>query len=286
MGTAQIELRDGRTLTYNEVGDPSGFPVVHCHGTPSSRAELNHFDASFAAAGVRVVVPDRPGMGESTPCPGRDLAGWAADVTELVDALGIERFAVTGLSGGGPFAATCCALLGDRVVGGVICGGDPDLSWPGARVGYMPLELELIDAPDEDAAVELCVDAIGADGSGFLESDALDWPEPDLALFADDDFAAHLGGVVGEAFRQGVAGYVHDIRAKGRPWPFDPGEVRVPITIVHGADDTVVPVEHARLAAERWRGAQLSVLPGHGHLTTLRELPAIVAAVVPDTAPS
>lgn len=281
MGTAQIELRDGRTLAVDEVGDPSGFPVVHCHGTPSSRAELNYFGAAFAAVGLRVVVPDRPGMGGSSPCPDRDLAGWADDVAQLADALGLDRFVVTGLSGGGPFAATCCALLADRVVGGVICGGGPDLSWPGARVGYVPLELELVDAPGDAAAVELCADAIGVDGSGFLESDALDWPEPDLALFADDDFAAHVGGVVGEAFRQGVAGYVHDVRANGRPWPFDPGEVRVPITIVHGAEDTVVPVEHARLAAERLHGAELRVLPGHGHLTPLFELPAIVAAVRP-----
>lgn len=277
--TATIELRSGRELAYEDIGDPRGFPIVHCHGTPSSRLELCYFDAHFTSAGLRVVVPDRPGMGGSSPCPGATLAGWAADMTELVDTLELDRFVVSGLSGGGPYAATCCALLGDRVVGGMISGGDPDLSWTGARDGYVSLELDLIDAPDEEAALQRCADAIGADGSGFLESDALEWPAPDLAMFDDEALVRHLAAVVAEGFRQGIAGYVNDVRAKGHPWPFDPGAMSVPITIVHGAEDTVVPVEHARLSADRLRGAELRILDGHGHISTIPEWPPILAAL-------
>lgn len=280
MTTGEIELRDGRSLAYDDIGDPRGHPVVHCHGTPSSRLELRHFDALFATAGVRVVVPDRPGIGESSPCAEPTLAGWASDVAELADALELDRFVVSGLSGGGPYAATCCALLGDRAVGGMISGGDPDLGWPGAREGYVSLELELVDAPDAEAALARCAEAIGTDGSGFLESDALEWPAPDLAMFADEAFADHLAAVVTEGFRQGIAGYVNDVRAKGRPWPFDPGAMAVPITIVHGAEDTIVPVGHAQLAADRLRGAELRILAGHGHVSTIPEWPPILAGLI------
>jgi pimeloyl-ACP methyl ester carboxylesterase len=280
MTTGKIELRDGRELAYEDIGDSRGYPIVHCHGTPSSRLELGYFASRFATAGFRVVMPDRPGIGKSSPCPGTTLAGWAADMTDLVDALGLDRFVVSGLSGGSPYAATCCALLGDRVVGGMISGGDPDLSWSGARDGYVPLELALIDAPDEEAALALCSEAIGPDGSGFLESDALEWPAPDLAMFDDATFVGHLSAVVSEGFRQGIAGYVNDVRVKGRPWPFDPGAMPVPITIVHGSEDTIVPVQHARLAAHRLRGAELRILAGHGHVSTIPEWPPILAELV------
>jgi pimeloyl-ACP methyl ester carboxylesterase len=280
MTTAMIELRDGRQLAYDQVGDPNGPPVVHCHGTPSSRLELNFFDAMFGHAGLRVLVPDRPGIGQSSPSPAPSLEGWAADVSEFAEALGLDRFVVTGLSGGGPYAATCCGLLGDRVLAGMISGGDPDLSWPGARDGYVSLELELVDAPDEETALERCAAAIGPDGSGYLESDTLEWPDPDLAMFADDAFAAHVGTVVTEGFRQGIGGFVNDVRAKGQPWPFDPGAVSVPVTVVHGADDTIVPLEHGWLVADRLRGAELRVLDGCGHVSTVPEWPSILTELV------
>jgi pimeloyl-ACP methyl ester carboxylesterase len=280
MTTAMIELRDGRQLAYDQVGDPNGPPVVHCHGTPSSRLELNFFDAMFGHAGLRVLVPDRPGIGQSSPSPAPSLEGWAADVSEFAEALGLDRFVVTGLSGGGPYAATCCALLRDRVGGGMISGGDPDLSWPGARDGYVSLELELVDAPTEQAALERCADVIGSDGSGYLESDTLEWPAPDLAMFDDEAFAAHLAAVVTEGFRQGIAGFVNDVRTKGRPWPFDPAAMPVPVMVVHGADDIIVPLEHGRLAAERLRGAELRVLAGCGHVSTIPEWPPILAELV------
>lgn len=280
MTTGTVELHDGRQLAFRDVGDPNGHPVLHCHGTPSSRLELDYFEAEFAAVGLRFIVPDRPGIGQSSAMATTTLSGWASDTTELADRLGLDRFVVSGLSGGGPYAATCCALLGDRVVAGMISGGDPDLGWPGARTGYVQLEIDLIDAPDDEAALVVCAEAIGEDGSRFLESDALAWPAPDLAMFDDAAFVEHLTSVVSEGFRQGIAGYVSDVRAKGSPWPFDANSMSVPITIVHGAEDTIVPVQHAELAADRLRGARLEVLDGHGHLSTIGEWPRIIAELV------
>lgn len=280
MHDGHIMLTDGRTLAYTDVGDPAGQPVVHFHGSPSSRREPYAFETAFADAGVRMITYDRPGYGVSSPSPGRSLRDAPRDAAALADALGIDRFVVSGLSGGAPFAMACRALLPDRTAAVCLVAGDPDLAWPGARDGYAPLELAIIDAVDDDAAVAVCEGAIGADGSAFFASDGMRWAEPDLAMLADDSFAAHVQAVIAEGFRQGIAGYVRDVRAKGQPWPEIPHDRTVPVTIVHGDRDTIVPLDHARLVAQHVDGATLRVLPGHGHLSILGEWPGVLAEVV------
>src|SRR5262245_52528836 len=99
-GLRTITLSDGRTLAYAEYGAPRGSPVFHFHGTPGSRLQGRLLDAAAVAANVRLICPDRPGFGESDFLKKRRFLDWARDVRELADHLGIDRFAVSGLSGG------------------------------------------------------------------------------------------------------------------------------------------------------------------------------------------
>src|SRR4051812_34137799 len=98
-----VTLRDGRRLGYAEYGEPDGRPVFYFHGTPGSRIDGRGADAEVRALGLRVIAVERPGYGLSTFVPRRTIASWPADVTELADALGIERFGVYGYSYGGPY---------------------------------------------------------------------------------------------------------------------------------------------------------------------------------------
>ena len=110
-----IRLLDGRRLAYAEYGDPQGKPVFFFHGTPGSRL-FHHPDASVAAsAGARIIAVDRPGFGRSDFKPGRTLLDWPNDVVQLADALDIQRFAVMGYSGGGPYAAVCASSIPERL---------------------------------------------------------------------------------------------------------------------------------------------------------------------------
>src|SRR5690242_9051910 len=106
---------DGRRLAYAEHGDPSGQPVLMFHGSPGSRVQ-SHPDVSIARElGLRVLTVDRPGYGLSDRHPGRALLDWPADVEALADALGLGRFPIIGVSGGGPHAAACAFRLPHRV---------------------------------------------------------------------------------------------------------------------------------------------------------------------------
>lgn len=99
--TRTIATADGRELAYLEFGDPAAPLVIHNHGGPSSRLEGTLLASAAVHHGLHLVSVDRPGIGQSTPNHGWALPQWAEDLTALADALGADRFAVSGWSGGG-----------------------------------------------------------------------------------------------------------------------------------------------------------------------------------------
>jgi pimeloyl-ACP methyl ester carboxylesterase len=114
-----IRLRDGRRLGYAEWGDPGGRPLLYFHGWPGSRVEGRLGDEAAKAKGVGMIALDRPGMGLSDYQPRRTLVDWPDDVIQVAAALGLDRFAVLGISGGGPYAAACAWKLSEQLTGAV-----------------------------------------------------------------------------------------------------------------------------------------------------------------------
>ncbi|WP_017545022.1 alpha/beta fold hydrolase [Nocardiopsis prasina] len=267
MRDATVELH-GRTVAYTDIGDPAGTPVLYAHGAPMSRRNLGDQDEAFAAAGLRVITADRPGYGGSSPAPGRTLTGWVDDAAALADSLGVDRFLVAAHSSGGPYGVAVSALLPERVRGTVVLGGVTDFAWEPGWEGYSEVERTMMRLPDERAALEW--------GELHLGSSPTEWPEPDSRLFASR-YVPHLAAAAKDAFAQGVGGYTQDSWVQGRPWAFDPAAAHSPFVVVHGDADTIVPIAHSRHTAGLVPGAELRVLPGHGHVTVLWELPDLLA---------
>jgi pimeloyl-ACP methyl ester carboxylesterase len=275
-----LTLPDDRSLAYTDIGAVDGRVAFYFHGAPGSRLEVVALEEAFAELGIRVITADRPGYGGSTPLAGRTTADWADDVADLADHLGVERFAVMGLSSGGPYAVACASLLGDRVSGVIVAAGNTDMSWPEASDGYLQSELDIMAMDDEDAAVVWCIERYGADGSGFFGGVGdMDLGGADNAWLADEANLSSLISTMEEAFRQGVVGYAHDITVQGRAWTFDPATITAATIVVHGADDRLVPIAHSRHTAASIPGAERRELPGVGHLSLGRHLPELVAEV-------
>ncbi|MDX6699047.1 MAG: hypothetical protein QOE65_2444 [Solirubrobacteraceae bacterium] len=257
---------------------------MHCHGTPSSRLDAEALARAAADGGVRLLSPDRPGTGGSAPRPAWSVAGWAAQAAALADALGIERFAVSGWSGGGPYALACAAVLPERVtrVTVVACPAPPHDTPPGGALR----ELNLADRALERLSIRapLAARAIMAPGAAV----ARHWPALAAALFSSGLSASDRAALaasplrdmrfVAEAFRQGTEGAVLDYRALGTPWGFDLADVAAPVTLWHGETDRVVPAAHTPRLAARLPHADPHVVPGAGHLVLASHAREIVDA--------
>jgi pimeloyl-ACP methyl ester carboxylesterase len=262
-----IRLADGRALAYAQYGVPDGHPVFYFHGFPGSRLDwsITGVDGD-AYAGARVIAVDRPGCGLSDLKPGRTMRDWPSDVAELADALAIERYAVLGISGGGPFALACGAMTPDRVeCVGVICGMGP-ADAPGMKDGVswsIPGKL----APMRRIILALTAMGIEKDPDKFLAS-SKDTMAPVDAQFLDapqasDAFVAGLA----EAFRNGTGGAAADAALYRRPWGFGLDEVSVSVRLWHGELDENVSVSVARYIADALPDCEATYLPNDGHLT-------------------
>ena len=124
-----ILLPDGRTLGFADYGDPGGRPLFYCHGWPGSRLQARTIDEHGRRRGLRVIAPDRPGIGLSDARPGRGFSDWPADIAGLADSLRIDRFLLLGISGGGPYALAAAALLPDRIDAVAVVSGAPPWRW-------------------------------------------------------------------------------------------------------------------------------------------------------------
>jgi pimeloyl-ACP methyl ester carboxylesterase len=279
MHEASVVLPDGRTLAYTDLGASSGPVVMYFHGAPSSRLDLVYFHDDLADRGLRVISADRPGFGRSSLKPGRRREDWPTDVVALANHIGVQSFAVLGLSSGGPYALTCAALLPDRVTAAAVVGGETDFAWTPAWDGYAEYEATLMRIGDEERGTVWCESRYGSDGAGFFEV-AQDIAPADRAAFDDEAFTAALTASVHEAFRQGVGAYAQDVVIQGRPWAFDPHAIVAPVLIHHGEADTMTPAAHSRHTAELIPGARLTMWPHDGHISLITRIPDIAAELV------
>ena len=265
-----LALRDGRTLGYAEYGDAGGRPIVVFHGTPGCRLQAQVAHAPALARGIRIVAPDRPGQGLSTRLPGRRIADWRHDVRELADALGLSRFAVIGISGGGPHAAACAWGLPARItragiVSGVAPPDGPRIGQGLPRAGRLAFHL-VLGTP----WLVRCVMALGALGARrfpegmFERARALASPA-DQPILRRPEIAAVLSGSLREAFRQGGQGVADDLLLLTRPWTFRLDEIRVPVRLWHGEADDMVPVAMGRYLARAIPNCRAEFIPGGGH---------------------
>lgn len=273
-----LTLADGRRLHVYDTGAPAGtdagtdapgggLVLFWHHGTPNIGAPPEPLFPAAARLGIRWVSYDRPGYGGSTPHPGRDVASAAADVRAVADALGIDRFAVLGHSGGGPHALACGALLPDRVLAVV------------GVAGLAPFDAEGLDwfaDMTPTTAASLRAAAAGRAAKETHEAEA----DYDPGMFTPADHAALAAEwswfqtVVAPAVAAGPGGLIDDDLAFVAPWGFDPGQVRAPVLVLHGAEDRVIPGAHGRWLADRCPGAELRLVPGEGHISVLDSAPA------------
>src|SRR5215475_7454939 len=283
-----MELRhpDGRAITLEIVGDRDAMPVLLCHGLADSRLAAQPLRQAAQELGLCIIAPDRPGIGGTDRHRLSQLADWADDAADVLDALHIDSAALLGVSGGGPFAAACAALLPRRVRSLMLVAPLGLPGWPTA--GMAPGErLSLLLASRIPEFGGWSLDRLAALARRwpqlFIRLTATAQPASDIrALQQDGMREAFLTSYI-EAFRGGSWGVAQDLRVLTRPWGFDLGVIRAPTWVHQGDADTTVPPGHARLYAGAIPGAQLHIHPGDGHFSIFRNAADILAPLAADT---
>lgn len=262
-----VGLRDGRSMSYAEYGDPEGFAIVSAHGGLACRLDVAAAATVAQRAGVRLISPDRPGVGRSGPQPGRTILDWARDVEELLDLLSVDRFAVLGWSLGGQYAAAIGYALWPRVTRAAIIAGALPLTEPGVFDGLPAIDRNYIRLSRREPWVaRLCFRAMGfAAGSvpnlyGRLA--ARDLGPADGEVLAAEGFTT-FARMSREALRQ-PAGVVEEYRAMMRPWGFAPEDLRVPVDVWAGTEDELIDPDWPHQLALRIPAATLHLRSG-GH---------------------
>lgn len=270
-----FRLPDGRTLTYAEYGVPGGKPVFYFHGTPGSRLEPALLGSDdLVKAGIRLIACDRPGMGGSDFQPGRGFSHWPADVVALADSLGLGKFGVFGVSGGGGYVAACARLIPDRLSAAVIVSGAGRMDSPEARAG-LSIQGRLIWWLAA-RSVRLMGLLLGLMKNGTkvdpakIRAQGMRGMQPvEAAVFEKPGRLEAFMATGAESMRQGTRGVAWDTYLYPRPWDFRPEEICFPVRLLHGEADFNIPVAVARKVAAAIPGCRAAFYPGEGHLSTV-----------------
>ena len=279
--TRTVHAAGNRYVGTYEYGDPAGAPVFALHGTPSCGAGFDWTDVSARERNLRIIAPDRPGIGRSTAVPMPAVSAYADELAVLADALEIDRFTVLGYSGGGPYALAVAAALGPRVQSAAIVAGAgeigawatfADLARSDRQMTWLSLHAPVIAraalrSADLGARIAPRV-ALWSAGSELTGTDRaalreLGSPRQALALFT-------------QALAHSSAGVVADYALLARPWQVDLGSITVPVHCWHGTADTLVPLAHTEELAHRLSNARLTTWPGEGHLAFIAHVDEVL----------
>ena len=277
-----LTLPDGRRVACAEYGDPGGLPVLALHGTPGSRLMFALADRAARERGVRLIAPERPGYGLSDYRHSESLAQIAEDLSAVADLYEVDRFAVIGVSGGGPYAVAAAAAMPDRIsllalvapIGEV---ADVQLRlsrfqrllfrrlarrpWA-SRLFFGRLRLMVFRSPD--TAYRWLMRRVRA---------------ADRELLARSGVRISLQAAMGEGLRPGVEGVAQDLRLCCSPWRLRFADIDVPAIIWQGSDDPVVPPEAAYALARALPNCRLDVIPAAGHYWVFSRFGLILDAV-------
>jgi len=283
-----LELKDGRKLGFAEYGDPDGKPVFHFNGSGGSRLERPADLSILIELGIRYISTDRPGHGNSSPKPDRELKDWPDDVASIADHLCIDKFYVLGWSAGGSHALVCAYKMTERVIAGAIVSGlaPPDRPKPyEGYKGFLKLMMilgrkfpNLVYTFRRMAAKQINKPS-GKIGDKFVNS----LPEVDQKPFKNPEVKEMLIADIKEGYKQGGNGPARDDIIINSPWKFDIKEIQTRFDIWQGDSDKNVPVNQGKYQAELLPNNNFHLLKNKGHMFLLDEWKNVLSELIKQT---
>jgi pimeloyl-ACP methyl ester carboxylesterase len=265
-----LRLADGRRIGFAEYGDPEGQPVLAIHGTPGSRLMFALTDATARERRLRIVAPERPGYGLSDFQLQRSLAEAASDLKQCANALGLRRFALIGVSGGGPYAVAAAAAMPRRIALLALINPVGPIAECDRRIRISKAHRLIFNRLGRsDAACTAFFWPLrrlvhSAPGLAYRVLQ-LRLPASDRTVLARDEVRVSLQAALREGLRPGIDGARQDLRLCCGKWQLSLRDIDVPAILWQGSDDAVVPPAAAYDLAETLPNCRLDVIQGGGH---------------------
>ncbi|MGW8488701.1 alpha/beta fold hydrolase [Streptomyces sp. NPDC055886] len=279
----RVRAADGRHLMVERTGDPRGRPVFLLHGTPGSRLGPAPRGMVLYQRHTQLIAYDRPGYGGSDRHEGRRIKDVVEDVRAIADALGLERFAVVGRSGGAPHALACAALMPERITrtAALVSLAPRDaagLDWfDGMAASNVQAYSTAADDPESLAASFIVRSAqIRRDPVRLLDDLRRELTDSDRLVVNDAGIRSMLLRNFSEGLRHSAWGWIDDAIAFCRPWGFDPARITGRVLLWHGVKDVFAPVGHSRWLAGQIPGATAVLEPAAAHFDAFPMLPRVL----------
>jgi len=279
-----ILLPDKRQLGYAEYGVGNGLPVFMFHGNPGSRLSWGYFPDCPFIGGIRIIAPDRPGYGLSD-FNENAIESWPDDICKLADHLGIEKFSVLVVSGGGPYALACAWKIPDRLysVGllGSVGPNKPEavkgvikslrVLWKVAKPFFwlVKLQMRFMGMIAKKNPEKLMKQLRGLELS---DQDKEVFDKPEIQRIFIHDFP--------EAYRQNGIGSAYDATIPGN-WPIPLNEIQIKVNIWSTEADQLVG-NMGRYLANKIPNCKANFIPDRGHLWAMENMSEVLSDLVAD----
>ncbi len=269
-----------RVVGYYDFGDRDGIPMLALHGTPSSGAGFAWADEPARERGIRLLAPDRPGIGYSDRWPRANqmaVVDYPPELIAFADALDIESFPVLGYSGGGPYALAAAHASPQRVRAAAVVAGAGHIGEWASLEEYETTDRQLSQLATRAPALARA--ALSA--SAFIARVAprvsvrfaqLELPPPDREVLAKFPSPRTTLATFTQAVLRDANGVVDDYAALARRWGFTVEDIAVPVQCWHGSADRTVPMRHSEELVARIPGARLTRWDGDGHLALIERV--------------
>ena len=272
-----ITLSDGRILGYAEYGDSLGYPIFYFHGGQESRTSSLFMDSTAKKLNIRLICPDRPGIGLSTFQTERKFLDWGEDIVQLADSLKISRYSIFGLSGGAPHVLACVIRDSTRIDNASIISGAAPYNYKGTLKGmWFPVKLiHWFASMRKDKQLRKFIqndfESLVNKPDKRMKQFQKYLPKPDKRLLTDHpDYGwEFINGSV-ESYRQGIDGVVQEWKLYVNDWQMDLSTVHFPIALWYGENDKMAPYHRGNYYKNTLPNSTLKVISNEGHFSLIR----------------
>ncbi len=272
-----INLSDGRILGYAEYGDSLGFPILYFHGGQESRLSSIFMDSTAKKLNIRLISPDRPGVGISTYQANRQFLDWGNDIVELADSLGLRKYSVFGLSGGAPHVLACIMSDSSRIENASIISGATPYEYKGSLKGmWFPVKLiHWFASWKNDKQLRKLIqddfDALVDKPEKRIKQFQKYLPKPDKKLMINHpEYGWDFIEGSKESYKQGIEAVVQEWKLYVSDWQMNLNNIQFPVNLWYGAEDKMAPISRGNYYNTQLPNSKLNVIENEGHFSLIR----------------